>query len=82
MSRLHAYSAAILALPILIVSTAADAQQKRGQDQSGSAAIAARQECFREAQERFPGPTAGNVSIASQRETAYRNCIQRKGFRP
>ena len=46
------------------------------------AAIAARQECFREAQARFPGPFGGNISVSNQREAAYRSCAQRKGVRP
>jgi hypothetical protein len=82
MIRSRAFAAAILVLPILIVSTGADAQRNRGKDQMSDEAIAARQECFREAQARFPGPTGGNVSINSQRETAYRGCAQRKGVRP
>jgi hypothetical protein len=83
MIRSRAFGAAVLILPILVVSTAADAQQRtRAKDQMSDEAIAARQECFREAQARFPGPTAGNVSINSQRETAYRNCAQRMGVRP
>ena len=83
MTRSRAFGAAILVLPILVVSTAANAQQRtRGQDQMSDEAIAARQECFREAQARFPGPTQGNVSLNNQRETAYRSCAQRKGVRP
>jgi hypothetical protein len=83
MIRSVGVGAAILVLPILIVSTAADAQQRnRGNDQMSDEAIAARQECFREAQARFPGPTGGNVSINSQREAAYRNCAQRMSVRP
>lgn len=83
MIRSRAFGAAVLILPILVVSTAADAQQRtRAKDQMSDEAIAARQECFREAQARFPGPTAGNVSINSQRETAYGNCAQRMGVRP
>jgi hypothetical protein len=77
---------AICVLSLLIASTAADAQQRtranNQKDQMSDAAIAARQECFREAQARFPGPTGGNVSVSSQRETAYRGCVQRKGVRP
>lgn len=83
MIRSRAFGAAILILPILVLSTAADAQQRnRGKDQMSDEAIAARQECFREAQARFPGPTGGNISVSSQRETAYRGCIAGKGFRP
>lgn len=79
----RAYCAAIFVLPLLIVSTAADAQQgARNNNSMSDEAIAARQECFREAQARFPGPAGGNVSINSQRETAYRSCAQRKGVRP
>ncbi len=81
MIRSRAYCAAIFALPLLIASTAADAQRQR-KDQMSDEAIAARQECFREAQARFPGPAGGNVSVNSQRETAYRSCAQRKGIRP
>jgi hypothetical protein len=82
MIRSRAYCAAVFALPLLIVSTVADAQQRARKDQMSDEAIAARTECFREAQARFPGPTGGNVSINSQRETAYRTCAQRKGIRP
>jgi hypothetical protein len=82
MIRSLACRAVVLALPMLIASTAAEAQRNRGKDQMSDEAIAARQECFREAQARFPGPTGGNVSINSQRETAYRSCAQRMGVRP
>ena len=82
MIRVPAYGAVVLALPILIASAAADAQRNRGKDQMSDEAIAARRECFREAQARFPGPTGGNISVSSQRETAYRSCAQRKGVRP
>jgi hypothetical protein len=81
MIRSLGYGAVVVALPMLIASTAAEAQGNR-KDQMSDEAIAARQECFREAQARFPGPTGGNVSINSQRETAYRSCAQRKGVRP
>lgn len=82
MIRSRTICAAMLALPIVIVATAADAQQRRSKDQMSDEAIAARTECFREAQARFPGPAGGNISVSSQRETSYRSCIQRKGFRP
>jgi hypothetical protein len=86
MIRLPTICAAMLALPIVMAATAADAQQRRNQSQNqnqmSDEAIAARQECFREAQARFPGPPGGNISVSSQRETSYRGCIQRKGFRP
>jgi hypothetical protein len=83
MIRSLAHRAVVLALPMLLIaSTAAEAQRNRGKDQMSDEAIAARQECFREAQARFPGPTGGNVSINSQRETAYRSCAQRMGVRP
>lgn len=83
MMRSLAFAAAVLALPVLVVSTVADAQQRnRGKDQTSNAAIAARQACFEEAQARFPGPAGGNIAVNSQRETAYRSCAQRKGVRP
>ena len=54
----RAFTCAILALPILIVSTVADAQQgknKQIKNQMSDEAIEARKECFAEAQARFPG---------------------------
>lgn len=78
---------AILAAPILFVATVADAQQQKRADQKrvdqmSDEAIAARRACFEEVQARFPGAPAQNVTLSSQRETAYRSCISRKGFRP
>ncbi|MDQ8731131.1 hypothetical protein [Bradyrhizobium sp. LHD-71] len=81
MVRSYRSFAAVFAFPLLIVASAADAQSMRGKNQASDAALAARQECFREAQARFPGP-GGEISVQKQRETAYRGCAQRKGVRP
>lgn len=82
MIRSYARATAILALPILIVTTAADAQQRRQRvDQMSAEARAARQACFREAQARVPGPR-GHGAVSRTREVIYRDCIHNKGFRP
>jgi hypothetical protein len=73
---------AVLTAPIVIFATVADAQQRNRVDQMSDDAIAARRACFDEAQARFPAPTGSSVSASSQRDTAYRSCIGRKGFRP
>jgi len=79
----RALACAILAAPIILLASVADAQQRKRVDQMSDDAIAARRACFDEAQSRFPGPTGGaNVSVSNQRESAYRGCISRKGFRP
>lgn len=80
MSRWRAPIAAFATVPLVLLSTAADAQRARGTNQSSDAAIAARRECFREAQARFPGPKT--LSVANQRTAAYRGCAHRKGVRP
>ena len=81
----RAFTCAILALPILIVSTVADAQQgknKQIKNQMSDEAIEARKECFAEAQARFPGTDSASTGLQANRETAYRGCAQRKGIRP
>jgi hypothetical protein len=79
----RALMCAMITAPIVFLATVADAQQRTTKDQMSDDAIAARRACFDEAQARFPGPTgAANPSLSSQRETAYRTCIGRKGFRP
>ena len=73
-----------LALPVLIVTTVANAQQQAApsQDPKVSKAIAARAECFEEAQKRHPGYAFASDGLASMRTNAYMDCAKRKGVRP
>jgi hypothetical protein len=81
----RAFTCAILALPFLIVSTVADAQQgknKQSKNQMSDEVIEARKECFAEAQARYPGGDQRSEVLQSNRYAAYTGCAQRKGIRP
>jgi hypothetical protein len=79
---MRALACMVLALPVLIVATVADAQQRAGNKQMSDEVIAARRECFAEAKVKVPGPAEHSAGLATQRENAYRDCAQRKGIRP
>ncbi len=81
----RAFACAILALPFLIVSTVADAQQgksKQSKNQMSDEAIEARKECFAEAQARYPGGDQRSEVLQNNRYAAYTGCAHRKGIRP
>ena len=80
MIRTLVQGATILALSVLIGSTA-EAQRSAAKDQMSDEAIAARRECFAEAQARFPRPT-GQPAVNDRRSMAYRDCARRMGVRP
>ena len=72
-----------LAIGVLIFTANANAQQIRQvKDQRGDQAIAARQECFQEAQRRHPGQAFASTGLADLRTSAYMDCARRKGVRP
>jgi hypothetical protein len=80
---MRAVACIVLALPILIVATVADAQQRPAKkNQLSDDAIAARRACFEEAKVRAPGSDWTGAGLQSLRENAYRDCAQRKGIRP
>ena len=81
MIRALAHGATILTLSVLLASTAAEAQRGSSKDQMSDEAIAARRECFAEAQARFPRPT-GQPAVNDRRSMAYRDCARRMGVRP
>ena len=73
------------ALPFLVVSTVADAQQSKNKqikNQMSDEAIQARKECFAEAQARYPGGDQRSEGLQNSRYAAYTGCAQRKGIRP
>ena len=80
----RSFACIALALPVLIVTTVADAQQQSPstKDQKSKQAIAARQECFEEAQQRHPGQAFASSGLADLRTSAYMDCARRKGVRP
>jgi|Tabmets5t2r1_1033131.scaffolds.fasta_scaffold52903_2 hypothetical protein len=80
---MRAVACIVLALPILIVATVADAQQRAAKkNQLSDEALAARRACFEEAKVRAPGSDWTGAGLQSLRENAYRDCAQRKGIRP
>jgi hypothetical protein len=87
---MRAFACIALALPLLIATTVADAQQSAGTKQQSAAknrqanaqALAARRECFAEAKVRAPGAAEASAGLASLRENAYRDCAARKGIAP
>jgi hypothetical protein len=80
----RSFACTILAIAVLTSTTNADAQQQTRQvkDQRGDQAIAARQECFQEAQQRHPGQAFASTGLADLRTSAYMDCARRKGVRP
>jgi hypothetical protein len=79
---MRAFACIVLALPVLIVPTVADAQQQRAAKMTNDQVIAARRECFAEAKVRAPGSDWTGAGLQSLRENAYRDCAARKGIRP
>jgi hypothetical protein len=86
---MRAFACIALALPLLIATTVADAQQSTTTKQTAAKnrqandqALAARRECFAEAKVRAPGAAEASAGLASLRENAYRDCAARKGINP
>jgi hypothetical protein len=80
---MRAVGCIVLALPILIVATVADAQQRTAKkNQMSDEVIAARRSCFEEAKVRAPGSDWSSAGLQTLRENAYRDCAARKGIRP
>ena len=81
---MRAIASIVLALPILIAATVADAQQQQraAKNQMSDEVTAARRACFEEAKVRAPGSDWSSAGLQTLRENAYRDCAARKGIRP
>ena len=83
---MRAFACFVLALPVVFITTVADAQQqsqqRSGTKMTNEQVIAARRECFAEAKVRAPGVAEASAGLATMRENAYRDCAHRKGVQP